>query len=65
MIQFLNTPCFQQFLGTLSFGSSTAQAVLDTLGPVPGAGGLELTFAFALAYPWDFASNPVCIRVVP
>jgi len=63
----LNTPRFQNFWGGLSWGSSTATATFDTLGPLPpGSAGLTASFAFLLVGPpWDFASNPINVKVVP
>jgi hypothetical protein len=61
----LNSSLFQHFLGTLD-GAGQAQALFDTQGPLPsGLSGLKLYFAFALNNPWDFASNPVVIEIVP
>jgi len=63
--RYVNTPVFQSFRGNLSWGSSTASAVLDTRGPRPAAAGMTVHFAFALDGPWDFASNPVAIEMLP
>jgi len=60
----LNTPVFQNFLSTLD-GSGKAQAAFNTFGPVPGAAGLTLSFAYALNNPWDYASNAVNVEIVP
>jgi len=61
----VNNPVFQDFHGNLSWGSSTASAVLDTQGPVPNLAGRTAHFAFALEGAWDFASNPVVLEVLP
>ena len=64
VVAFVNTPPFSNFMGQLdSAGSSSAK--FDTLGPIPGAAGLTLYFAYALNNPWDFASNPVAVDIVP
>lgn len=61
----LNTPVFDNFMGVLDV-SGTGSATFDTLGPLsPGTAGLTLSFAYALNKPWDFASNPVDVRIVP
>ena len=63
VVSLLNTPVFSNFQGNLDVsGKSTAML---NLGPLPGAAGLTMTFAYAVAPPWDFASNPVDITIVP
>ena len=62
MLSFLNSPMFQKFMGTLD-ANGNAGAVFDTLGPITGAGGLTLSFAFALNNPWDSASNAVQVVI--
>jgi hypothetical protein len=60
-----NTPAFANFIGTLS-ASGTGSAQLNTMGPLPpGTAGLFMHFAFAMNNPWNFASNPVMVNVVP
>ncbi len=61
----VNTILFQNFRGNLSWGSSTASALLDTLGPKPWAAGTTLYFAYTLEGAWDFASNPVAVEILP
>jgi hypothetical protein len=63
VISLLNTPVFANFQGNLD-GSGKGAATMN-LGPIPGAAGLTMTFAFAVAPPWDFASNGVEITVIP
>ena len=65
VIQLLGTPACQNFIGHLTWGSSTAWAAFDTLGPIPVGVGLTISFAYALNNPWDFASNPVNIDILP
>ncbi|MFH1999343.1 MAG: right-handed parallel beta-helix repeat-containing protein [Planctomycetota bacterium] len=56
---------FPGFSGNLDF-FGRAEATLNTFGPIPGAAGLVLTFAFPLqGPPWDFASNPIRVRIIP
>jgi len=63
IINMLNGPIFQNFLGVLdACGSGTATM---NLPPIPGAAGLTMYFAYALNGPWDFVSNPVAIQIVP
>ena len=64
-ISLINTPAFSNFMGKLD-GTGSATATFDTLGPLPsGSAGLTLYFAYALNSPWDFASNPINIEVLP
>lgn len=63
IINLVNTPVFPNFIGVLD-SAGKAHAQFDTLGPIPGTAGLSMYFAFALANPWDFASNPVTISIV-
>lgn len=58
----LNTSAFSQFAGSLdASGKANAQF---RLGPMPTAlVGREFHFAYALAGPWDFVSNPVGIAI--
>jgi len=61
----INTPFFNNFIGKLDNTGSGA-AVLNTFGPIhPAATGYTMHFAYALNNPWDFASNPVPIKIVP
>ena len=64
VINLANTVIFQNFIGILD-ANGQASALFDTQGPVPGAAGITMTFAFALNNPWDFASNAVEIKIVP
>jgi hypothetical protein len=63
VINMVNGPIFKDFLGTLDF-NGTASAEL-TIPPVPGAAGITMHYAYALNKPYDFASNPVGIDIVP
>ena len=60
----INTPVFDRFMGALDSAGS-AIAKLDTLGPIPGAAGITLYFAYALNNPWDFTSNAVNVEITP
>jgi hypothetical protein len=63
IIGLINSPVFYDFMKTLdTSGYSKAQL---NLGPVPGAAGITMHFAYALNKPWDFVSNPVGIKIVP
>ncbi len=64
VLDLANTPVFQSFLGALD-GAGEAAGTMDTLGPVPGAAGATLYFAYVLKGPWNFASNPVTVQIVP
>jgi hypothetical protein len=64
VLSLLNTPIFNNFLGTLD-SNGKAEAQFNTLGPFTGGAGLTLYFAYALNKPWDFVSNPVGIQIIP
>jgi hypothetical protein len=62
VINLINSAVFKDFTGTLDVeGRSVA---VMTSGPIPGAAGLVLQFAYGLHKPWDFASNTVFLRIV-
>jgi hypothetical protein len=64
-LSLVNAPAFSGFMGTLKTGGK-ASAKLDTMGPLPSAAvGLNMSFAYALSAPWDYASNGVNIEIVP
>jgi hypothetical protein len=63
VILYVNSPAFKDFLGTLD-GSGSATAQLNA-GPIPGAAGVLMHFAYALNSPWNFVSNPWSIEIVP
>ena len=63
VITFVNQPSFANFLGKLD-STGRASASL-TMGPVPGAAGVVMNFAYALARPWDVTSNTFCVEIVP
>jgi len=66
VIMFANTPLFNNFIGSLSWGSSTGFAAFDVVSPMPSSmAGLTLSFAYALNKPWDFASNPINVLITP
>jgi hypothetical protein len=63
VISLINTSVFSNFLSTLdALGTATAQL---SAPPVPGFAGVTMHYAYALNNPWDFASNPVAIEIVP
>lgn len=60
-----NSPFFIDFMGTLNAGGG-AQAVFNAKGPYfSGLSGSWFRFAFTLAYPWEFVSNPLPIEILP
>ena len=63
VVTYANTPIFKDFMGVLD--SNGAASAKLSLGPVPGFAGTLLYFAYAMNMPWDFASNPVQIEIVP
>ena len=63
VISMINSSIFYNFMSKLdAYGTGKAQL---NLGPVPGAAGITMHFAYALNSPWDFVSNPVGIEIVP
>jgi hypothetical protein len=64
VILFWNTPVFENFLGTLD-GKGRASAALNATAIDPVAVGVTLDFAYILANPIDFASNPAPVTIVP
>lgn len=63
VVELINTAVFKDFMGVLDVnGTSTAQL---NMGPVPGAAGLTMYYAYALNGPWNFASTPVAIDIIP
>jgi hypothetical protein len=63
MVTLLNTPIFDNFMGTLD-ASGKAKAKFE-VGPVPASAGMLLTFAYGLNWQWDFASNGASIEILP
>ena len=64
VLSLLNSPVFSNFLGTLG-ASGTAFATLNVPALPPGLVGTVMTYAYALNNPFDFASTPVQIEIVP
>lgn len=64
VLNHLNSPAFINFMGSLD-GDGRSQARFNTLGPRPGTAGMDVSFAFALHPPWDYASNGATIEIVP
>jgi len=63
VLTFLNTPIFSGFQGMLdSTGRGSAEL---NAGPVSGFAGTLMYYAFLLDKPFDWASNPVVIEIVP
>jgi len=65
VITLMNGPVMADFTGSLN-SAGKASAIFDTLGPLPpGSAGMTLAFAYALNPPWNFASNPITIEIIP
>lgn len=64
VLNVINTPVCSNFMGQLD-GTGSANANFNTFGPIPGAAGITVNFAYAMNMPWNFVSNPVSISVVP
>lgn len=64
VVGLLNTTVFSSFLGTLdAAGGGAAQIHAPPLPPA--ALGLKMFYAYCVNNPFEFASNPVSIEVVP
>ena len=61
VLSMINTTVFQEFLGQSPWNK---KPVLKT-GPIPGAAGISLYFAYTVNMPFDFASHPMRIDIVP
>ena len=61
-LSMINSPIFKDFMGTLD-SNGKGSAVFDTITPVPILKGYSITFAYALAQPYDYASNTVNIKI--
>jgi hypothetical protein len=59
-----NTPTFLNFLGNLD-ETGRGHALLNVFNMDPGAAGVTMNFAYILANPIDFASNPAAVNIVP
>ncbi|MFH2001938.1 MAG: right-handed parallel beta-helix repeat-containing protein [Planctomycetota bacterium] len=60
----LNTIVYQNFMGILS-PAGLGEATMNTGVLPPGYVGLRMFYAYCLAYPWEFVSNPVEIDIIP
>ncbi|MFH2001205.1 MAG: hypothetical protein ABIK28_16100 [Planctomycetota bacterium] len=64
MLEFINTPLFSGFLGSLTLsGQGTAQIHAPALDP--GLAGITLCFSYCLNNYFDFVSNPVAVTLAP
>jgi hypothetical protein len=61
---FMNSPVFSDFLGSLD-AQGSATAVLNPGLLDPAYAGIVFYFAYALNNPFDFASNPVHVTILP
>jgi hypothetical protein len=61
VITYANSSIFENFKGSLD-ASCLSNATLN-VGPMYGISGFHMFFAYALAHPWDCASNPISIEV--
>jgi hypothetical protein len=64
VLMLLNTPLFSGFMGSLD-GSGQSVAEMNTPALPPGYTGTVVYFAYCLNNPFDFASQPVSIEIVP
>ena len=62
-IGLINSPALVDFFGQLD-NIGVATAAFNT-GPLPGALGLNLYFAYTVMNPFNFASNPWVVRITP
>ena len=64
VLSFLNSPVFTDFLRKLD-GQGIAEAQINAPSLPPSAVGIEMHYAYCLNSPFDFASNPLKIGIVP
>ena len=64
VLSMLNGPVFVDFMGALD-GSGNGTALLNLPALGTGYAGLKMYYAYCLSGPFDFASNPVEIELVP
>lgn len=64
VVSLINTPVFADFMGTLNV-SGQASAQMNVSALPPGPAGLVMYFAYGLSSPFNFASNPMDVTVVP
>jgi len=63
VINLTNTPIFHNFYGKHdSKGKRTAKF---NIPPYAGAPSININFAFAMMGPWNYASNPITIKIMP
>jgi hypothetical protein len=60
----LNSTISENFYSQLN-GEGCAEASFNLPMAPLGAAGLRISFAYGIMKPWDFASNPVTIEIVP
>lgn len=60
---YANSPVLPDFMGSLDNEGSASAAMI--VQPFFGGAGSVMHFAYALNKPWNFASNPVEVRIVP
>lgn len=64
VMSLVNTTICVDFMGVINeTGTKTAQLVTGPLPP--GSAGLKIYFAYAMNNPFNFASNPLEIEIVP
>jgi len=62
VLPMMNSAVFTKFMDYLDgSGAAAAQLTVPVLNPV--AVGVSMSYAFAVGTPWDFASNPVDIKI--
>ncbi|MHC4943944.1 MAG: C25 family cysteine peptidase [Planctomycetota bacterium] len=64
VVELLNTSIFSNFAGTLD-GSGQASAQLNSTALPPSSIGIWVDFAYGVSSPWNFASTPAGVKVVP
>ena len=64
VLSFLNAYFFQEFFGTLD-ASGRAKALINSPALPPYLIGVKMHYAFCLMGPYDLASNPVEVKIIP
>lgn len=66
VIPLINTPIFENFLGTLDEnGEGLAHLNIAANLLPPSTVGIVMYYAYCLRWPWEFVSNPVVIEIIP
>lgn len=63
VLELTNTNMFYNFYG--QHNAEGKRAAFLSVDPFPDGPSMIVNFAFAMMHPWDYASNPISIAIVP